>query len=59
MAESAPTHPDDVLQDVRAALRSMQFKAEEAKALLAHVLPHVAADATASQIVVAVLQAMR
>lgn len=59
MAEATPTHSDDVLQDVRAALRSMQFKAEEAKALLAHVLPRVPADATASQIVVAVLQAKR
>lgn len=59
MAEPTPMHPDDVLQDVRAALRTMQCKAEEAKALLARVLPHVPADATASQIVVAVLQAKR
>ncbi len=58
-AEPASTHPDDVLQDVRAALRTMQFKAEEAKALLAHVLPQVPSNATASQIVVAVLQAKR
>ncbi len=56
MAEVTP-HSADVLQDVRAALRTMQFKAEEAKALLAHVLPLVPADATASQIVTAVLQA--
>ena len=53
------THPGDVTQDVRAALRTLQFKAEEAKALLAHVLPLMPADATASQIVTAVLQAKR
>ena len=59
MAAATPDRPDDVLQDVRAALRTLQFKAEEAKALLAHVLPLMPADATASQIVTAVLQAKR
>jgi hypothetical protein len=56
MAELTP-HSADVLQDVRGALRTMQFKAEEAEALLATVLPRLPADATASQIVTAILQA--
>jgi len=51
----------DVLEDVRAALRAMQFRPGEskAKALLAHVLPQLPADATARQIVTAVLDAGR
>ena len=59
LAEGTPAFPDDVLRDVRAALRAMELEAKEAKALLAHVLPRVPVDATASQIVLAVLQAKR
>ncbi len=52
-------HSSEVLRDVRAALRALRFRAVEAKALLAHVLPGLHADATARQIVTAVLQAHR
>jgi len=52
-------HSGNVLQDVRAALRAMQFRADESKALLAHVLPLLPSDATARQIVSAVLRAKR
>lgn len=58
LADATP-HSAHVLADVRAALRTMQCRDEEAKKLLAHVLPRLPADATASQIVTAILQARR
>lgn len=58
LADATP-HSADVLADVRAALRTMQCRDEEAKKLLAHVLPRLPADATASQILTAILQARR